>query len=110
MNTIKAIRNRLGVTQAAMAGGIGCTQANVGHYERGQTVPPVAAKRLISYAASLGHTITFNDIYDTSSDPILEAQLTEAAKAGLIEQRVLVRRADDRSMHQELQALKGQGA
>jgi putative transcriptional regulator len=63
MNTIKAIRERLGVTQAELAKKMGCTQGNVGHYERGQTVPPDAAKRLIDYAGSLGHTITFNDIY-----------------------------------------------
>ena len=41
------------------------------------------------------------------ADPILETQLTEAAKAGLIERRTLVRRADDRAM---LAAMKGQGA
>ena len=63
MNTIKSIRERLGVTQTALAAGMGCTQGNVGHYERGQTMPPDAAKRLIEYADSLGHPITFNDIY-----------------------------------------------
>ena len=63
MNTIKSIRERLGVTQTALAAGMGCTQGNVGHYERGQTVPPDAAKRLIDYAGSLGVVISFNDIY-----------------------------------------------
>jgi putative transcriptional regulator len=63
MNTIKCIRERLGVTQTTLAVGMGCTQGNVGHYERGQTVPPDAARRLIDYAGSLGHVITFNDIY-----------------------------------------------
>lgn len=63
MNNIKTIRTRLGLTQAELAQGMGCTQGNVGHYERGQTVPPDAAKRLIEYAGSLGHPITFNDIY-----------------------------------------------
>jgi len=36
------------------------------------------------------------------ADPILEAQLTEAAKAGLIERRTVVRRADDRAMRAAL--------
>lgn len=63
MSTIKAIRERLGITQAALAEGIGCTQGNVGHYERGQTVPPDAAKRLIAYARALGHLVTYDDIY-----------------------------------------------
>ena len=38
MSTVKSIREKLGVTQTALAVGMGCTQGNVGHYERGQTV------------------------------------------------------------------------
>lgn len=63
MNNLKTIRERLGVTQAALAEGMGCTQANVSFYEKGQTVPPDAAKKLIAYAQGLGHKITFNDVY-----------------------------------------------
>jgi len=71
MNTIKAIRERLGVTQAALAEGIGCTQGNVGHYERGQTVLPDVAKRLIGFAAERGLEITFDHVYGTSELPEL---------------------------------------
>ena len=63
MSPIKSIRDRLGVTQAALAEGMGCTQGNVWHYEQGQTVPPDAAKKLIVYAQSLGHKVTFEQIY-----------------------------------------------
>jgi len=64
MNTIKAIRTRLGLTQSALAEGIGCTQGNVGHYEnKGQTVPPEVARRLIAFAAGLGAHLTYDDIY-----------------------------------------------
>lgn len=63
MSNIKVIRDRLGLTQAALAEGIGCTQGNVGHYEKGQTVPPDAAKRLIAFAAKLGCTVSYEDIY-----------------------------------------------
>lgn len=63
MSTIKAIRERLNLTQAALAAGIGCTQGNVGHYERGQTLPPDAAKRLIAHAASLGLRLTMDQVY-----------------------------------------------
>lgn len=63
MNPIYDIRARLGVTQAAMAQGIGVTQGNVSNYERGQTMPPDVAGKLITYAKTLGHTITHNDIY-----------------------------------------------
>lgn len=63
MNNIKTIRTQLGLTQTELAKAMGCTQGNVGHYERGQTVPPDAARRLIEFASSMGHPITFNDIY-----------------------------------------------
>ncbi len=64
MNAIKTIRTRLGLTQAALAEAIGCTQGNVGHYEnKGQTVPPDVARRLITYAATLGILLTFDDVY-----------------------------------------------
>ena len=76
MSTVKSIREKLGVTQTALAVGMGCTQGNVGHYERGQTVPPDAAKRLIIYAKTLGHVITFDDIYGA---PTLQDQATQGA-------------------------------
>jgi putative transcriptional regulator len=63
MSNIKSIRERLKLTQSALAEGMGCTQGNVGHYEKGQTVPPDAARRLIEFAHGMGHTVTFEDIY-----------------------------------------------
>ena len=70
MNTIKSIRARLGLTQAALAEAIGCTQGNVGHYEnKGQTVPPEVARRLIAHAARLGVPLSFDDVYGPSPQP-----------------------------------------
>lgn len=63
MNRIKSIRDRLKVTQADLAAGIGRSQGNVAFYEKGQTVPPEVAKSLIVYARGLGHVVTFDDIY-----------------------------------------------
>lgn len=64
MNPIKSIRTRLGVTQAALADSIGCTQGNIGHYEnKGQTVPPGVAKRLIEFATARGVPLSYEDIY-----------------------------------------------
>ena len=63
MNSVAAIRARLGVTQQAFGEGIGCSQGNVHFYERGQAMPPDVAGRLIEYARTLGHSITFDDIY-----------------------------------------------
>ncbi|MCY0911119.1 helix-turn-helix domain-containing protein [Massilia antarctica] len=63
MNSIAHIRARLGVTQAVMAKGINVSQGNVSNYERGQSMPPDVAARLIRYAASVGCTISHNDVY-----------------------------------------------
>ena len=93
MNNVKAIRDRLGLTQAALAQGLGCTQGNVWHYEQGQTIPPDAAKRLIDYAATLGYTITFNDVYGEEgvfeAVPMDASQLLQAAKAPLTTDEIL---------------------
>lgn len=77
MSTFKAIRERLNLTQAALAEGIGCTQGNVWHYEKGQTVPPDAARRLIVFAASKGVVVSYEDIYGAPDRP--EPQQKEVA-------------------------------
>jgi putative transcriptional regulator len=64
MNSIKNIRHRLRLTQAALAKSLGCTQGNVGHYEnKNQTIPPEVARKLIALAASMGVLIGYEDIY-----------------------------------------------
>lgn len=76
MNRIKTIRERLKVTQAELAAGVGRSQGNVAFYEKGQTVPPDVAKSLIVFAKACGHVVTYDDIYgppdgvavDTSSE------------------------------------------
>jgi putative transcriptional regulator len=69
MNPIKQLRKRLGVTQTALATGIGVSQANVSFYESGQQMPPNVAQRLITYAHGLGHTVTYDDIYGVPPVP-----------------------------------------
>ena len=59
----KAIRARIGATQASMAEALGVTQGNVSFYEKGQTIPPSVAAKLIEFAKSHGHVITYDDIY-----------------------------------------------
>ncbi len=86
MNTIKSIRLRLGLTQGALADGIGCTQGNIGHYEnKGQTVPPDMAKRLIRLSAQMGHRVTYEDIYgalELAQYPAITQQPVQAAGQG----------------------------
>lgn len=69
MHNLKTIRERLGVTQQALADGIGCTQGNVGHYERGQTLPPDMAQKVIAFAGKSGLAITFDHIYGAAKLP-----------------------------------------
>lgn len=63
MSTFKSIRKRLQVTQAEIAEALGCSQSNVSFYEKGQTVPPPIAGKLIEFARSRGAELSFDDIY-----------------------------------------------
>lgn len=63
MNTIKTIRDKLGVTQAQLAVALERSQGNVAFYERGQMMPPDVAKRLIAFARGRGVVVSFEDIY-----------------------------------------------
>lgn len=63
MKPIFQIRSELGLSQAELAAGIGVTQGNVSHYEKGQTVPPDVAARLITFARTRGLNLTFDDVY-----------------------------------------------
>lgn len=84
MSHIKAIRERLQLTQSALAAGIGCTQGNVGHYEnKGQTIPPDMAKRLIVFAAARGQTVTFEEIYGGPELAQSPVNIAQAAAQGV---------------------------
>ncbi|MCZ8411671.1 helix-turn-helix domain-containing protein [Achromobacter dolens] len=63
MNRFLRIRRHLGLTQAALARAIDVTQGNISHYEKGQTVSPAVAVRLIRFAASLGQAVSYEEIY-----------------------------------------------
>lgn len=63
MSTIKSIRERLGLTQTELATGVGCTQGNIGHYERGQHLPVDRAEKLIDFAQRKGLRLTLDQIY-----------------------------------------------
>ena len=80
MHNLKSIRKRLGVTQQALAAGIGCTQGNVANYERGQTLLPGMAKRVIDFAAGKGLALTMGQLYGT--EPlVIEACLAATQEA-----------------------------
>jgi DNA-binding transcriptional regulator YiaG len=60
---VRSIRQRLGLSQEELATELGCIQANVSLLERGQTVMPEMAKRLIRVARARGLPITYDDVY-----------------------------------------------
>ncbi len=61
----KSIRDQLGKTQQEMAVALGCSQANIWMYEnKDQLPPPKVAKKLIAYAKTLGHELTYDKIYE----------------------------------------------
>jgi putative transcriptional regulator len=69
MHRFRAIRLKLGVSQSAVAKALGCAQPNISFYERGQTIPPEVARKLIDYAVSLGMPLTFDLIYGDAPLP-----------------------------------------
>lgn len=77
---LKLIRQRLHLTQDELAKQLGCTQGNVGHYERGQTVPPSVGARLIEVCAARGLTIDFNHIYAGAGLPAEEGAHPQEAR------------------------------
>lgn len=80
MNNLKLIRAHLGQTQQFIADGIGCTQANIGHYERGQTFSPEMARKLIELCAKeFGLVITFDHVYGNAKLPELAVSAKRAA-------------------------------
>ena len=63
MNRIRELRERLGLSQAALAAELGMTQGNVSFYERGQTVLPQVAGQLIAVAKAHGLDIGYDHVY-----------------------------------------------
>lgn len=62
MHKLKRIRDGLGATQWATAQGLGCTQANAGHGEKGRALPSGAAARLIAFSARQALAIGFDQV------------------------------------------------
>jgi len=64
MNTVRAIRQRLGVKQAELATALGVSQGNVSFIERGvQEIQPDAARLLVAFAREKDLAITLDQVY-----------------------------------------------
>lgn len=79
MNAFRTIRTRLAVSQAEIGAALGVTQSNVSFYERGQTVPPDIARKLIDFANARDLALTFDHVYGASELP--EQLVVPTAKA-----------------------------
>jgi transcriptional regulator with XRE-family HTH domain len=74
MNPIKAIRERLGMTQLELAAELDCSQSNVSFIEKGQSVLQPMAKALIAVAAKRGLAITYDHVYGDADLPAAPAE------------------------------------
>jgi len=73
-NAIRAIRERMGLSQEEFAAGVGCTQSNISHLEVRKQSPLIGtAKKIVSFANSRGLDITLNDVY-AEEDPQQQEQ------------------------------------
>jgi putative transcriptional regulator len=66
---IQIIRSRLGVSQQVLATELGCSQANISYYERGQPMPPDTAKKLIAFARTKGLALSYDHVYGAAEVP-----------------------------------------
>ena len=71
MSPVLTVRKRLGLKQTELAKMLGVSQGNVSFYERGQTVPPAVAAKLIELANGRGLPLTFDHVYGAALLPEL---------------------------------------
>ena len=70
------------MTQTAIATALGITQGNVSFYERGQTIPPAVAGRLIELAKGHALVLTFDPVYGGTPLPaVVEAEKKSSRSA-----------------------------
>jgi putative transcriptional regulator len=70
MSRFADIRRVLALTQVEMAEILGCTQSNVSFLDRGQTITPDVAKKLVDAAALLGVKLTLDHVYGDGVLPL----------------------------------------
>lgn len=64
MSAIKAVRERLKLTQTELAKILDISQGSISFYEQGSIqMPPQTAAAFISYAGAHGVKVSFDDIY-----------------------------------------------
>lgn len=73
MSNMKAIREKVGVTQAALAKTVGLTQGAIAHYENERRKPGLEeCRRIVDALNSSGAAVTLDDVFPPIPIPTLE--------------------------------------
>ncbi|NMZ09072.1 helix-turn-helix transcriptional regulator [Pseudomonas proteolytica] len=73
MSNMKAIREKVGVTQADLAKTVGLTQGAIAHYESERRKPGLdECRRIVDALNSSGAAVTLDDVFPPMPIPTLE--------------------------------------
>jgi putative transcriptional regulator len=73
MSNMKTIREKVGVTQAALAKTVGLTQGAIAHYENERRKPGLdECRRIVDALNSCGAAVTLDDVFPPAPIPTLE--------------------------------------
>ena len=73
MSNMKTIREKVGVTQAALAKTVGLTQGAIAHYENDRRKPGLEeCRRIVDALNSSGAAVTLDDVFPPMPIPTLE--------------------------------------
>lgn len=73
MSNLKSIREKVGVTQAALAKTVGLTQGAIAHYENERRKPGLdECRRIVDALNSSGAAVTLDDVFPPMPVPTLE--------------------------------------
>jgi putative transcriptional regulator len=78
MSRFHQIRRLLGLSQIEMAEVLGCVQSNVSFLDRGQTITPDAAAKIIAAAKAMGVALSYDHVYGTAPLPLPRAPRQQA--------------------------------
>jgi len=74
MSNMKTIREKVGVTQAALAKTVGLTQGAIAHYENDRRKPGLEeCRRIVDALNSSGAAVTLDDVFPPLNIPALTA-------------------------------------
>lgn len=74
MSNMKSIREKVGVTQAALAKTVGLTQGAIAHYENERRKPGLdECRRIVDALNSSGAAVTLDDVFPPTVIPAQSA-------------------------------------